>query len=197
MESRARTPFAVAGADRAGRIGIHDLAAVARDQAADLEIGDVEGSDVSGRMRTRDEALVLSGEASEAGRAVAIVAGDGNARRAGNRAGRKGIGNDAVVRADQPAALRMGTNADRTGRAGLAGYARLGQHRNDGGALDGSVVRTDEPADVIEIARSCRAVYSSVSLTYIRMPRTIPFAAAVIDYQKHRVKKLKKQVHLQ
>jgi hypothetical protein len=29
------------------------------------------------------------------------------------------------------------------------------------------------------------------------MPRTIPFAAAVIDYQKHRVKKLKKQVHLQ
>jgi hypothetical protein len=29
------------------------------------------------------------------------------------------------------------------------------------------------------------------------MPRTMPLAAAVIDYQKHRVKKLKKQAHLQ
>jgi hypothetical protein len=35
-----------------------------------------------------------------------------------------------------------------------------------------------------------------ISLTHIRMPRTMPLAAAVIDYQKHRVKKLKKQIHL-
>jgi hypothetical protein len=32
-----------------------------------------------------------------------------------------------------------------------------------------------------------------VSLTHIRVPRQLPFAAAVLDYQKHRVKKLKKQ----
>ena len=31
------------------------------------------------------------------------------------------------------------------------------------------------------------------SLTYIRVPRSMPLARAVIDYQKHRVKKLKKQ----
>jgi hypothetical protein len=32
-----------------------------------------------------------------------------------------------------------------------------------------------------------------VSLTHVRVPRSMPLAAAVIDYQKHRVKKLKKQ----
>ena len=32
-----------------------------------------------------------------------------------------------------------------------------------------------------------------VSLTHVRMPRTMPLASAVIDYQKHRVKKLRKQ----
>ena len=32
-----------------------------------------------------------------------------------------------------------------------------------------------------------------ISLTHVRMPRKTPLAAAVIDYQKHRVKKLKKQ----
>src|SRR5215468_3631967 len=32
-----------------------------------------------------------------------------------------------------------------------------------------------------------------ISLTHVRMPRTMPLAAAVADYQKHRVKKLKKQ----
>jgi hypothetical protein len=32
-----------------------------------------------------------------------------------------------------------------------------------------------------------------VSLTQVRVPRSMPFAAAVVDYQKHRVKKLKKQ----
>ena len=32
-----------------------------------------------------------------------------------------------------------------------------------------------------------------VSLTHVRMHRSLPLAAAVFDYQKHRVKKLKKQ----
>ena len=32
-----------------------------------------------------------------------------------------------------------------------------------------------------------------ISITHLRMPRTMPFAAAVVDYQKHRVKKLRKQ----
>jgi hypothetical protein len=32
-----------------------------------------------------------------------------------------------------------------------------------------------------------------VSLTHLHVPRTMPLAAAVADYQKHRVKKLKKQ----
>ena len=32
-----------------------------------------------------------------------------------------------------------------------------------------------------------------VSLTHVRVPGTLPFAAAVLDYQKHRVKKLRKQ----
>jgi hypothetical protein len=32
-----------------------------------------------------------------------------------------------------------------------------------------------------------------ISLTHVRVPRTLPFAAAVLDYQKHRVKKLRKR----
>jgi hypothetical protein len=32
-----------------------------------------------------------------------------------------------------------------------------------------------------------------VSLTNVHVPRTMPLASAVADYQKHRVKKLKKQ----
>jgi len=32
-----------------------------------------------------------------------------------------------------------------------------------------------------------------ISLTHVSIPRTMPLAAAVIDYQKHRVKKLRKQ----
>lgn len=32
-----------------------------------------------------------------------------------------------------------------------------------------------------------------VSLTHLRVRRTLPFAAVVLEYQKHRVKKLKKQ----
>jgi hypothetical protein len=32
-----------------------------------------------------------------------------------------------------------------------------------------------------------------ISITHVRMPRIVPLAAAVVDYQKHRVKKLRKQ----
>jgi hypothetical protein len=32
-----------------------------------------------------------------------------------------------------------------------------------------------------------------VSLTHVRVPHTLPFAGAALAYQKHRVKKLKKQ----
>jgi len=32
-----------------------------------------------------------------------------------------------------------------------------------------------------------------VSLTHVRVPRKLPFAAAVLDYQKHRVKTLRSQ----
>jgi hypothetical protein len=32
-----------------------------------------------------------------------------------------------------------------------------------------------------------------VSLTHVHVPRSMPLAAAIADYQKHRVKKLKKQ----
>ena len=32
-----------------------------------------------------------------------------------------------------------------------------------------------------------------VSLTHVRVPRSMPLAAAVLDYQKHRMKKIKKQ----
>jgi hypothetical protein len=45
----------------------------------------------------------------------------------------------------------------------------------------------------------CHMVHSEergalvVSLTQVRLPRTMPLAADVADYQKHRVKKLKKQ----
>ena len=34
-----------------------------------------------------------------------------------------------------------------------------------------------------------------VSLTQVHVPRSMPFSAAVADYQKHRVKKLRKQGH--
>jgi len=32
-----------------------------------------------------------------------------------------------------------------------------------------------------------------ISLTHVRVRRSLPFASAVIDYQKHRTKKMKKQ----
>ena len=35
-----------------------------------------------------------------------------------------------------------------------------------------------------------------VSLTHLRVPRSMPFERAVADYQKHRVTKLRRQGHL-
>jgi hypothetical protein len=35
-----------------------------------------------------------------------------------------------------------------------------------------------------------------ISLTHVRVSRSIPLAASILNYQKHRVKKLKKQAHL-
>jgi hypothetical protein len=35
-----------------------------------------------------------------------------------------------------------------------------------------------------------------VSLTHVRVPRTAPFAAEVLAYQRHRIKKLKKRSRL-
>jgi hypothetical protein len=49
----------------------------------------------------------------------------------------------------------------------------------------------DEGGIVCHIVPSDRREALIVSLTHIRMPRTMPLASAVVDYQKHRVKKLK------
>jgi len=51
----------------------------------------------------------------------------------------------------------------------------------------------DEGGIVCHIVRSDEQRALFISLTHVRMPRTMPLAAAVVDYQKHRVKKLKKQ----
>ena len=51
----------------------------------------------------------------------------------------------------------------------------------------------DEGGIVCHIARSGRREMLVVSLTHIFVPRSLPFAAAVAQYQKHRIKKLKKQ----
>jgi hypothetical protein len=51
----------------------------------------------------------------------------------------------------------------------------------------------DEGGIVCHIVPSGRREALVVSLTHVRIPRTTPFASAVIDYQMHRVKKLKKQ----
>ena len=55
----------------------------------------------------------------------------------------------------------------------------------------------DEGGIVCHIAPPKKAEALIISLTHVRMPRSMPLAAAVADYQKHRVKKLKKQGHLQ
>lgn len=51
----------------------------------------------------------------------------------------------------------------------------------------------DEGGIVCHLAPSDAGAALFVSLTHVRVPRSQPFAAAVLQYQKHRVKKLKKQ----
>ena len=51
----------------------------------------------------------------------------------------------------------------------------------------------DEGGIVCHIVPPDRREAIVVSITHVRVPRTMPLASAVIDYQKHRVKKLKKQ----
>jgi len=51
----------------------------------------------------------------------------------------------------------------------------------------------DEGGIVLHLAPSDGGAVLFVSLTHVRVPRSMPFAAAVLQYQKHRVKKLKKQ----
>jgi hypothetical protein len=51
----------------------------------------------------------------------------------------------------------------------------------------------DEGGIMCHIAPSNADRMVVVSLTHVRVPRSLPFAAAALAYQKHRVKKLKKQ----
>jgi hypothetical protein len=51
----------------------------------------------------------------------------------------------------------------------------------------------DEGGIVCHIVRPEDQGALVVSLTQVRVPRTMPIAAAVADYHNHRVKKLKKQ----
>ena len=51
----------------------------------------------------------------------------------------------------------------------------------------------DEGGIVCHIAPPENEEALVISLTHVRVSRTLSFATAVLDYQKHRVKKLKKQ----
>jgi len=51
----------------------------------------------------------------------------------------------------------------------------------------------DEGGIVCHIAPADKQEALVVSLTQVRVPRSMPLAAAVADYHNHRVKKLKKQ----
>jgi hypothetical protein len=51
----------------------------------------------------------------------------------------------------------------------------------------------DEAGIVCHIAPPEKRDALVISLTYVHVPRSMPFAAAVADYQKHRTKKLRKQ----
>jgi hypothetical protein len=51
----------------------------------------------------------------------------------------------------------------------------------------------DEGGIVCHIVPPDRREALVVALTHLRVSRTMPLASAVVDYQKHRVKKLKKQ----
>jgi hypothetical protein len=51
----------------------------------------------------------------------------------------------------------------------------------------------DEGGIVCHLAASEAGAALVVSLTHVLVPRSMPLATAVVQYQKHRVKKLKKQ----
>ena len=51
----------------------------------------------------------------------------------------------------------------------------------------------DEGGIVCHIIREGKSEALIMSLTYVRVPRRNPLASAIIDYQKHRTRKLKKQ----
>jgi hypothetical protein len=51
----------------------------------------------------------------------------------------------------------------------------------------------DEGGIVCHIVPEGKREALIMSLTHVRVPRSNPLAAAVIDYQKHRIKKLRKQ----
>ena len=51
----------------------------------------------------------------------------------------------------------------------------------------------DEGGIVCHLANAGGAI--AVSLTHVLVPRSMPISSAVLRYQKHRVKKLKKQGH--
>ena len=55
----------------------------------------------------------------------------------------------------------------------------------------------DEGGIMCHIVPPRRQAAIIISLTHVRVPRSMPLATAVLNYQKHRVKKLKKQGHLQ
>jgi hypothetical protein len=51
----------------------------------------------------------------------------------------------------------------------------------------------DEGGIMCHILRSNQQNVLVISLTHVRVPRSMPLSAAITGYQKHRVKKLKKQ----
>ena len=71
-------------------------------------------------------------------------------------------------------------NADRTEQV----VSNLSYAGDEGGILC-HLSRSDETGSALV-----------VSLTHLRVPRSNPLAAAVVDYQKHRLKKIKKQARI-
>ena len=76
--------------------------------------------------------------------------------------------------------------------------ATLRAQHNAGGVKPRQVVSKvsyagDEGGILCHMEREGTQNVIIISLTHVRMARTHPLAAAVFDYQKHRVKKLKKQ----
>jgi hypothetical protein len=54
----------------------------------------------------------------------------------------------------------------------------------------------DEGGIVCHLAPSNGGAALFVSLTHVRVPRSMPLSSAILHYQKHRVKKLKKKDHV-